>query len=78
MVQSEMDAADARSRSGRKNDAGTDALANGARLAVLEKHLGTKIKRHRTPDTFGSVNASGTVVDTPGKQKEDSVIIKID
>lgn len=78
MVQSEMDAAEQASRKNRKAGVGTDALANGARLGVLEKHLGIPVKRFRDPGTVGSMNESGKITDTPGTQKEESIIIKID
>jgi hypothetical protein len=74
MVQTEMDAAEASSRKGRRPGAGVDALANGARLGALEKRIGIKIKRHREPDkgTFGS---TGRMTDRPGKQKEERTIV---
>lgn len=70
-----MDEAEARSRKGRKPGAGTDALANGARLGALERNIGVKIKRHREPDKIGSFGGSGQFVDQPGKQKAEGTVV---
>lgn len=71
LVESEMAEADANSRKNRKPGAGTDALANAARLAVLERRTGVKIKRHREPDKVGFMGSAGKITDEPGKQTKD-------
>lgn len=48
-VESEMADAEAQIRKAHKHGAGTDRLANAARLAALEKNLGIEVKRHRDP-----------------------------
>ena len=77
MVDAEIHGAEQKSRKGRKPGEGTDALANAARLSVLEKYLGVPVKRHRTPELGGS-GAHGQITDSPGKQKEERIIIKVD
>lgn len=73
MVEGEMNAAEARSRKGRKAGAGTDRLANAARLGALERYLGVPIKRHRDPGSVGAnridFNQDGK---KEGKQEKDS------
>jgi hypothetical protein len=79
MVENDMNQVEAQSRKNRKPGTGTDALANGARLGALEKHLGIPIKRFRDPgNVIGNRGGSGQVTDQPGKQKDESLIIKID
>ena len=74
MVQSEMEAAEQSSRKNRKPGPGTDALANGARLAVLEKHLGIPMKRFRDPGTVsGTMGADGRVSDKPVRDESQIV-----
>jgi hypothetical protein len=48
MLESEMAAAEKRARKNRKG-VSADRLANGARLGVLQKHLGEEIQRFRDP-----------------------------
>lgn len=48
--------AEAQSRKNKKAGAGTDRLANAARLKALEKNLGIPIKRHKDPGTVTNMN----------------------
>ena len=78
MVENDMNAAEQSSRKNRKPGVATDALANGARLGVLEKHLGIPMKRFRDPGNVSATESGGKITDQPGKQKDESIIIKID
>lgn len=55
-VENAMDAAEAVSRKHRKPGAGVNALAQAARLNVLEKMTGSKINRHRNPGSITNSN----------------------
>ena len=68
-----MNAAEARSRKGRKPGVAADRLANAARLSALEKNLGVPIKRHRDPGAAGDVTPDGK---SEKREKDTSVIIK--
>lgn len=54
-----MNAAEARSRKGRKPGVAADRLANAAKLSALEKNLGVPIKRHRDPGAAGDISPAG-------------------
>lgn len=59
-----MNAVEAQSRKGRKNDASTERLVNTARLGVLGKHLGINIQRYKDPGaTPGNMRAGSGFVD---------------
>jgi hypothetical protein len=45
--------AEAQVRKAHKSSAGTNRLANAARLSALEKNLGVPIKRHKNVDDIG-------------------------
>ncbi len=56
--------AEAQIRKAHKSGAGTDRLANAARLSALEKNIEVEVKRHRNPDHISS--------NQPGQRTEDS------
>lgn len=66
-----MNAADARSRKGRKPGVAADRLANAAKLSALEKNLGVPIKRHRDPGAAGDISPIGK----EEKQKDVSQVL---
>lgn len=69
-----MNAAEARSRKGRKPGVAADRLANAAKLASLEKSLGVPIKRHRDPGNVqGDVSGDGF---KKSKEKDTSIVVK--
>jgi hypothetical protein len=74
-----MNAVEAQSRKGRKNDASTSRLVNTARLGVLSKHLGIEIKRYKDPgSTTGEMRAGSGFVDNEkvdGKKDQQGTII---
>ena len=70
-----MDAAESRSRSGRKNDAGTARLANAARLRALELNLGVEVKRHRDPGAAISMNPFSEG-ENEAQDKDERTIVK--
>ena len=51
-----MAAAENSSRKNKKPGAGTDRLANAARLSALERNIGVTVKRHRDPADVMSGN----------------------
>lgn len=76
MVDNEMQQAENNSRKNRKPGASTDALANAARLGVLEKKLGIAIKRHRDPGTVTNRNPfQQHGAEKPGSDKDETIII---
>jgi hypothetical protein len=70
-----MNAAEARSRKGRKAGIAADRLANAARLAALEKNLGVPIKRHRDPGNVQGNLDVGTDGKKQSREKDTSVIV---
>lgn len=70
-----MSAAEARSRKGRKPGVGADRLANAARLAILERHLGTPIKRHRDPGAVSGRMDFGQDGAKESSPKDQSVVV---
>lgn len=54
-----MNAAEAKSRKGRKAGVSADRLALAAKLGALEKNLGVPVKRHRDPGAPGDVSPDG-------------------
>jgi len=73
-----MAAADAQSRKGRKSGAGTDRLANAARLRALEKNIGVPVKRHRDPGSVSNYNPfqQGKDAETNRTKDERVVVMK--
>lgn len=70
-----MNAAEARSRKGRKAGVAADRLANAARLAALERNLGVPIKRHRDPGSPQGTLDVGQDGRKESKEKDSSVIV---
>ncbi len=66
MIENEMGKAEARARKNRTGSS-ADALANGARLGVLERYLGVPIKRYRDP---------GNLKSSAGGNKEETIVVK--
>lgn len=67
-----MNAVEAQSRRGR-NGVTADRLANTARLGVLEKHLGIKIKRYKDPGTAtGDMRSGQGFIDSEKSKEEES------
>lgn len=58
-----MNAVEAQSRKGRKNDASTERLVNTARLGVLGKALGIEIKRYKDPGGAGDIRSGQSITD---------------
>lgn len=56
---------EARIRKVHKNGSASEKLVNSARLAVLERHLGVPVKRHRNPDDLSVENKT-----TEGNENE--------
>lgn len=76
MVESEMASAEKRARKNRKGIS-AERLANGARLAVLQKYIGEKIQRFRDPVVVkGAVKGDPQNPDT-SKTKDEVVRWKI-
>lgn len=70
MLESEMAAAEKKARKNRKGIA-ADRLANGARIGVLQKHLGIEVQRFRDPAAVkGAVKGDPQNPDTSKTQDE--------
>ena len=72
-VTNEMQKAEARSRKNRKGVT-AERLGNAAALKVLERYLGTPIKRNRDPGSAVK-SASAPVVDSPLNKDEEPTIL---
>ena len=70
-----MAAAEQSSRNNRKAGAGTDKLANAARLKALEDHIGIAIKRHKDPGNVTNYNPFHQGKDAAREDKDESTII---
>lgn len=71
-----MQEAENNSRKNRKGGAGTDRLANAARLGALERNLGIAVKRHRDPGNVNNQNPwQQHGAESPGKDKDETIVI---
>jgi hypothetical protein len=73
-IENDMSAAENRSRKHRKPGPGTDKLAYGARLAALERNLGTPVKRHRDPNPS---EISHPFAKDDGEVKKDETVVVV-